>query len=316
MKRSVWAGLCLGLAFLLQVSWLAAETTIPAPPSGNLRYSITVTKFKNEAGWHGRWSVGDGMQTAMTNLLHESGWFIVLGDSEMRKEAMAEQDFAASGRTAQGKKSAKIGRMTPAQLLVRGSITHVQDDTGSGGGGISFQGFNIGGSAGKAEMNVTIYLVDSETGQVRASTDVVGVSGKKGFTVGYHGGALGGLGGQMGGQKKDNVGKALEDAVGQAVLFLIQQLEGIPWEGSVLMVKGGKVIINRGSREGVAEGRQFQVGAVDELVDPDTGEVLDSEMTRVGTIKVTKTKEKISYCAPISGGDAIQKGMSVFTMDR
>ena len=316
MKRASRLGVYLVFVMLLPVSWVAAETTIPAPPSGNLRYSITVTKFKNEAGWHGKWSVGDGMQTVMTNLLQESGWFIVLGDSEMRKAAMKEQDFAASGRTAQGKKTAKIGRMTPAQLLVRGSITHVQDDTGSGGGGISFKGFNIGGSGGQAEMNVTIYLVDSETGQVRASTDVVGTSGKKGFTVGYHGSALGGLGGQMGGQMKDNVGKALEDAVGQAVLFLIQQLESIPWEGSVLMVKGGKVIINRGSREGVSEGREFQVGAVDELVDPDTGEVLDSELTRVGTIRVTKAKEKIAYCAPVSGGDEIRKGMTVFAMDR
>lgn len=316
MKRASRLGFYLVFVMLLPVSWVAAETTIPAPPSGNLRYSITVTKFKNEAGWHGKWSVGDGMQTVMTNLLQESGWFIVLGDSEMRKAAMKEQDFAASGRTAQGKKTAKIGRMTPAQLLVRGSITHVQDDTGSGGGGISFKGFNIGGSGGQAEMNVTIYLVDSETGQVRASTDVVGTSGKKGFTVGYHGSALGGLGGQMGGQMKDNVGKALEDAVGQAVLFLIQQLESIPWEGSVLMVKGGKVIINRGSREGVSEGREFQVGAVDELVDPDTGEVLDSELTRVGTIRVTKAKEKIAYCAPVSGGDEIRKGMTVFAMDR
>ncbi|MBU0961156.1 MAG: CsgG/HfaB family protein [Proteobacteria bacterium] len=316
MKRSIWAGLCLGLAVLLQMSCASAESTIPAPPSGNLRYSITVTEFKNEAGWQGKWSVGDGMQTAMTNLLHESGWFIVLGDGEMRQAAMAEQDFAASGRTAQGKKTAKIGRMTPAQLLVRGSITHVQDDTGSGGGGLSFQGFSIGGSAGKAEMNVTIYLVDSETGQVKASTDVIGTSGKKGFTVGYHGGALGGLGGNLGGEMKDNVGKAMEDAVGQAVMFLIQQLEGIPWEGSVVMVKGGQVIINRGSREGVTEGREFKVGSVDVLVDPDTGEVLDSEMTQVGTIKVSRTKEKISYCAPISGAEGIQKGMSVFAMDR
>ena len=133
MKRSMLTGLCLVFVLILPVSWVAAESVIPAPPAGNLRYSITVTKFKNEAGWHGRWSVGDGMQTVMTNLLHESGWFIVLGDGEMRKAAMAEQDFAASGRTAQGKKTAKIGRMTPAQLLVRGSITHVQDDTGSGG---------------------------------------------------------------------------------------------------------------------------------------------------------------------------------------
>ena len=315
MKRSMLGSLCLLCLLILPVSWVAAENTIPAPPEGNLRYSITVTKFKNEAGWQGRWSVGDGMQTVMTNLLQKSGWFIVLGDGEMRKAAMAEQDLGASGRTAKGKKTAKIGRMTPAQLLVRGSITHVQDDTGSGGGGLSFQGFSIGGSAGKAEMNVTIYLVDSETGQVTASTDVVGVSGKRGFSLGYHGGALGGLGGNVGGTEKDNVGKALEDAVGQAVLFLIKQLDGIPWEGSVVMVKGDKIIINRGSREGVEVGREFRVGSVDVLVDPDTGEVLDSEMTEVGRIKVTKAKEKISYCTAVSGS-GMGKGMSVFPMDR
>ena len=316
MNQPISIGLWLAVALLLPISSVLAETTIPAPPAGNLRYSITVTKFKNEAGWHGRWSVGDGMQTVMTNLLHESGWFIVLGDGEMRKAAMDEQDFAASGRTAQGKKTAKIGRMTPAQLLVRGSITHVQNDTGSGGGGFSFQGFRIGGSAGQAEMNVTMYLVDSETGQVMASTDVVGKSGRKGFTVGYHGGALGGLGGDFGGQEKDNVGKALEDAVGQGVLFLIKQLETIPWEGSVLLVKGDKVIINRGTREGVTVGRTFKVGAVEELIDPDTGEVLDSEMSQIGTIEVTKTKEKISYCKPTSGAGKMQKGMSIFSMNR
>ena len=165
MKRVFAVALLLMMTMMLQVGSAVAENTIPAPPEGNLRYSITVSKFKNEANWGGRWSLGDGMETSMTNILQESGWFIVLGDSEMRKEAMNEQDLVASGRTTQGKKSAKMGRMTPAQLLVRGSITHVQDDTESGGGGLSFKGFSIGGSAGHAEMNVTIYLVDSETGQ-------------------------------------------------------------------------------------------------------------------------------------------------------
>ncbi len=314
MKRTFLSGLCFGFVMLFIGTLAGAESIIPAPPTGNLRYSITVTKFKNEAGWSGHWNVGDGMKTSMTNLLHKSGWFIVLGDGDMREEAMKEQDFVASGRTAGGKKAAKIGRMTPAQLLVRGSITHVQDNTSSGGGGFSFQGISIGGSAGNAEMNITIYLVDSETGQVRASTDVTGVSGKKGFSVGYHGSALGGLGGNLGGQKSDNVGKAMEDAVGQAVLFLINQLGSIAWEGSVVLVKGDKVIINRGSREGVEVGRQFKVGGVEELVDPDTGEVLDSEMTEVGTIKVTKVKEKIAYCVPVSGS-GMQKGMSVFPMN-
>lgn len=313
MKR-VLTIVVLMTTMMIYAAAAVAENTIPAPPEGNLRYSITVSKFKNEANWQGHWSLGDGMETSMTNILQESGWFIVLGDSEMRKEAMAEQDLVASGRTVQGKKSAQMGRMTPAQLLVRGSITHVQNDTESGGGGLSFKGFSIGGSSGHAEINVTIYLVDSETGQVKASTDIIGNSGKKAFTLGYHGSALGGLGGNVGGQKKDNMGKALEDAVGQAVVFLIQQLEGIPWEGSVVLVKGDNVIINRGSREGVQVGREFRVGDVEELVDPDTGEVLDSEMTEVGTIKVTKVKEKIAYCAPLTGAENMQKGMTVFPM--
>lgn len=311
-----YAGI-LGLVLLLlmQFSVVYAENVIPAPPEGNLRYSITVSKFKNEAGWSGRWNLGDGFETIMTNLLQQSGWFIVLGDSQMRKEAMAEQDFGAGGRTVKGKKTAKIGRMTPAQLLVRGSITHVQDETSSGGGGFSFQGIRIGGSKGHAEINVTIYLVDSETGQVVASTDVIGQSGKKGFTIGYHGSDLGGLTGDIGGKEKDNVGKAVEDAVAQAVNFLIQQLEGIAWEGSVVMVKGDKIIVNRGTREGVQVGMKFRVGSVEELVDPDTGEVLDSEMTEIGTLTVNKVKEKIAYCSADSGQGAIQKGMTIFTMN-
>ena len=315
MNRFMGIGMFFLVLFGLQAGLVCAENTIPAPPEGNLRYSITVTKFANEANWSGKWSLGDGMETSMTNILQKSGWFIVLGDSEMRGEAMKEQDFAASGRTAQGKKSAKIGRMTPAQLLVRGSITHVQNDTGSGGGGLSFKGFSIGGSAGQAEMNVTIYLMDSETGQVKASTDIIGKSDRQAFTLGYHGGALGGLGGNLGGQRQDNVGKALEDAVGQAVVYLIGQLEGIPWEGSVILVKGDKIVINRGEREGVTVGRQFRVGGVEELVDPDTGEVLDSEMTEAGQIEVTSVKEKIAYCAPVTGAENIKKGMTVFTME-
>jgi len=315
MKRKLAISLSFGLMLTVLTVATHAETTIPAPPEGNLRYSITVSKFKNEAGWRGQWNLGDGFQTIMTNILYESGWFIVLGDSEMRGAAMAEQDFGASGRTAKGKKTAQIGRMTPAQLLVRGSITHVQDDTGSGGGGFNFKGISIGGSKGQAELNITIYLVDSETGQVKASTDVIGKSGKKGFTLGYHGSSLGGLTGNVGGQKKDNVGKAAEDAVGQAVQFLIQQLEGIPWEGSIVMIKGDKIIINRGTREGVQIGKKFRVGSIEELVDPDTGEVLDSEMTQVGTIVVNKVKEKIAYCSADSGKGGIQKGMTVFTMN-
>ena len=279
-----------------------------AQAEGNLRYSITVSKFPNEAGWSGQWDVGDGFTTIMTDALQQNGKFIVLGDSEMRQEAMAEQDLAASGRMAGGNKAPQVGRMTPAQLLVRGSITHVQDETSGGSGGLSFKGISLGGSKGKAEVNITIYLVDSETGQVKASQKVVGQAGRRGLGVGYSGSALGGLGGNLEGFKKDNVGKACEDAVVQCVEFLEKQLESIPWEGSIMLAKEDKLVINRGTREGVAVGQKFQVGSTEELVDEDTGEVLDVEIKTLGTTEVTEAKEKIAYCTPLAGAE---KGMSV-----
>ena len=280
-------------------------------PKGNLRHSITVSNFENKANWRGQWNLGDGFTEIMTNALHESGWFIVLGDREMRNEAMDEQDLGQSGRTAQGKKTPKIGRMTPAQLLVKGAITHVQDGTSGVGGGINIQGIQLGGSKQKAEVNITIYLVNSETGQVKASTKVVGKSERKGGGIGYFGGGLGGVTGGGSGFKNDNVGKACEDAVGQAVDFLIKQLEGIPWQGSIILAKADKIIINRGQREGVQVGQQFSVGNVEELVDEDTGEVLDVEITKAGTLEVTKVKEKIAYCKVVEGCGEIKKGMTV-----
>ncbi|MCF7837078.1 MAG: CsgG/HfaB family protein [Candidatus Marinimicrobia bacterium] len=283
----------------------------PGAEDGNLRYSISVSKFPNEAGWSGRWDIGQGFTTIMTDALQQSGRFIVLGDAEMRQEAMAEQDLGATGRTAGGAKTPQVGRMTPAQLLVRGSITHVQDDTAGGSGGIGFRGIRLGGSGAKAEVNITIYLVDSATGQVKASTKVVGRSTQRGLRIGYSGSALGGLTGDMGGFLNDNVGKACQDAVGQAIEFLTAQLEQVPWQGSVVLAQPNRIVINRGTREGVATGMRFKVGQSEELVDPDTGEVLDVDFTTVGAIEVTEVREKIAYAQAVSGGDQIAKGMTV-----
>lgn len=305
MKRI--ATVCLSLTVLAAAGLAFAGEQA----KGGLRYSITVSKFENKAGWSGQWDIGDAWGSVMTDALQGSGKFIVLGEKDMRAEAMQEQDLVDSGRMAGGKKAPKKGSMTPAQLLVKGAITHVQDSTTGGGGGINFKGIRLGGSGDKAEINATIYIVDSRTGQVKASTKVVGKAGRKGLAVGYSGSALGGLTGDMAGFKKDNVGKATEDAVAQSVEFLIKQLEKIPWEASVVSSKDGKVLINRGSREGVSEGQSFVVGTLEETTDPDTGEILDSSVAKVGTIVTKTVKEKVTVCEATDGAKKIEKGMSV-----
>jgi len=287
-------------------------TSVPAVAqdnAGGLRYTITVSKFENRAGWAGQWNIGDAWGTVLTDMLNQTGQFIVLGETDMRYAAMDEQDLAASGATAGGKKAPVTGQMTPAQILVKGAITHVQNDTGGMGGGIRIKGIRLGGGGGKGEVNATIYMVDSTTGQVLASKSVVGTSERKSMNVGY---ATGSWGASFGGHSNDNVGIAVQDACAEAVGFLLEQLPGFPWTGTVVLVKGSKVYVNRGTREGVSVGQTFTVGDVEVLRDPDTGEVLDESMTEVARLRVSEVKEKLSIADVTSGSaSAVSKGMTV-----
>jgi curli biogenesis system outer membrane secretion channel CsgG len=297
------------LKCLLPVLLVASVPVVAFAQTGGLRYSITVSKFENRAGWHGQWEIGDAWGTILTDLLNQTGKFIVLGEKDMRQEAMAEQDFAASGRAAGGAKAPVTGQMTPAQLLVKGAITHVQDTTAAGHGGLAIGGVRLGGRGGKGEVNATIYVVDSTTGQVLASKSVTGVSTRKGLDIGYSGS---GFSADAGGYQKDNVGKAVTAACKEAVDFILSQLPNIPWTGSVAQVAGGKVYVNRGSRDGVASGQVFVVGEANVIRDPDTGEVLDQSVKEIARLQVSQVKEKLSICTVTSGNAAgIKRGMMI-----
>jgi curli biogenesis system outer membrane secretion channel CsgG len=274
---------------------------------GGLRYSITVSKFENRSGWRGQWDLGHAWGAVLTDALNQTGRFIVLGEKDMRNEAMREQDLAASGRTAGGGNVVVTGQMTPAQLLVKGEITHFADGTAGGGGSIGVGGVRIGAKGSKAEINVVMYIVDSTTGQVMASKKCYGEVTKKGLSIGL---SKGGFSGDVGGFKKTNAGKAVEKAVDEGVDFLISNLASIPWTGKIVLVKGNTVYINRGTREGVSVGQVFDVGTPMILRDPDTGEILDQSVEKVATIQTKTVKEKIATCE-MTQGSGIEKGMMV-----
>ena len=102
----------------------------------------------------------------------------------------------------------------------------------------------------------------------------------------------------------------MEQAVDEGIKFLTEQVDEIPWSGTVIMVKGTKVYINRGEREGVSKGQVFNIGKAEILRDPDTGEVLDYSMETIGKIEVITSKPKMAICK-IKSGTGIQKGMTV-----
>ena len=309
MRPRKWLFLCSTALALLATA--RAEKTLPTPPAdaakGGLRYTIAVTKFENRSNFSGQWSLADTWSSILTDTLQQSGRFIVLGETDMRGAALAEQDLGQTGRTAGGAKTAAVGNLSPAQLLVKGEITHFQASTTGGNAGVGIKGFRIGVGGDQAEINAVVYVVDSTTGQVVASKRVAGVAKKGGLTVGY---TDRDWGADLGGFKKTNVGKAVEAAIDEAVAFITSQVKDMPWTGSVIMVKGNQVFVNRGSREGVSSGQTFKVGISEVLRDPDTGETLDVSFEEKGQVRVESVKEKVSICTVVSG-EGFERGMAV-----
>jgi curli biogenesis system outer membrane secretion channel CsgG len=286
-----------------------ALATAPAlaDQNGGLRYSIVVSKFENHTGTAEGQALGATFGAVLTDSLQKTGRFIVLGEKDMRIEAIGEQDFGASGRVAGGNKKPATGQMTPAQLLVKGEITHFAQSTSGGKQGINIKGFTIATESDTAQINAVIYVVDSTTGQVAASRKVKGEASKFGVDMGMTT-SQGSM--DLGRYNNTNVGTAIEKAIDEAVDFIVQQLEKIPWEGTVIMVKDNKVYFNRGSREGVSQGQTFVVGKSEVLRDPNTGEVLDVSMEKSGKLVVEQAREKLSI-ARIVEGSGIEKGMTV-----
>lgn len=274
----------------------------------NLRYTIGVHEFENRSNFRGQINLARSWGAVLTDALQQSGRFIVLGESEMRAAALTEQDLAASGRTAGGDRAPRTGHLTPAQLLVKGEITHLQT-TGGGDAGVRIRGFSVGGGRSSAEINAIIYVVDSTTGQVKASKRVEGDSASTRARVGVR---RSGVGADVGGFQNENIAEAVALAIEDAVEFIISELDSVPWTADVVAVRGGQVYINRGEREGLSTGQTFVVGSIEELRDPGTGELLDIIMEEKARLEVSEVRERIAICKVVSGdASAIERGAKV-----
>ena len=105
MKRSVSTALFLCVLMvisLVPVAALAAPDMPATSATGGLRYTVSVAKFENRAGWRGQWDIGDGWGIIMTDILNQTGKFIVLGETDMRKEAMASKTWRHPGALRRG----------------------------------------------------------------------------------------------------------------------------------------------------------------------------------------------------------------------
>jgi curli biogenesis system outer membrane secretion channel CsgG len=301
---------CLGAAALpAHALWGKAETKAESSNADmklgeykGLKHAIGCKDFENQAGWSGSWDLGNNLSIMLESALFDSGRFVIV-EREKLTDVIAEQDLAASGRTAAAKKVAQTGKIRSARYIGTGAITGVDESQSGGGAGVSIGGFRIGGGKSEAQINLIVKLIDTTTGEIVAKESITGKAGNTSLSVGYSGSDFGG---DLGGFRKTPIGQAAQDCINQAAAFIAKKMEEFPFEGSVIKVTDkGQVLINRGSDFGVEVGQELVMSTEgEEILDPDSGEILGTEEgEEIGKVKVSKVAEKMSYC-DVTEGDS------------
>jgi len=264
-------------------------TTSAAVAAGQKKI-VAVSRFENKTSWKGQVSLDDGMADQLTDALMQSGQFIVL-ERQTLSDVTAEQDLASSGRAA-ASKSAQTGKLTSAQILVKGTVTEFESASAGSGTGVGFGGFNIGNNRQEAHVGLIIRLIDTTTGQVLDSQRVEGKAASGGVKFGMD---VAGVDFGTGAFKKTPLGKATQEAIDNAVNIIASKLKGLPFEARAIKVDGDDIYVSGGERTGMAVGDVFMAYSVGQaLVDPDTGEQLGAEQKKLGTVKVYEVQEKFA----------------------
>ncbi len=277
-----------------------ANADFDLPPYDGVKHAIAVVEPDYQSSYRPSIDLGSSVRNMLESALYDTNRFIVV-ERESLDATIEEQDLATSGRASAGSEVARTGLIRNAKYLAKVIITDVSEATSGGSGGIGFGGFRIGGSTGKAEINMILTIIDSTTTEIVAKERIEGEAGRKGLNFGYAGSNWGG---DLGGFTKTPLGEAAYDCVIQATRFIALEMEDFKLDGRVVTVTGdNRVVLNRGNDFKIQPGMVFSIREEGELLtDPSTGAVLERIEGRViSEIRVTKVSDKISYAELVDG---------------
>jgi curli biogenesis system outer membrane secretion channel CsgG len=288
------------IVLVLTAVMLAAAT--PAAAADGAKPRVAVLEFRNKApnGWGG---AGASAQDILVTELVKKGKFRVI-DRERLNDLLREKNLSLSGDI-DPKTAVEAGKLLGVEYLLVGSVTEfgaVQTRATTGGWLGNLPSVDVGTTRFKVALDAR--AISTRTGEIvwADSADDTTTDARV-----YVGGAGGGA-----------VDRAQADKVIRPVCvklvasFTSKDLPtsglGGPGDasgiaGKIARVDGAQIYINAGAESGVKPGQAFAVvRAGNPIRDPDTGEVLGAEETRIGQIRVSAVKgPRLSVCAVVSG---------------
>lgn len=273
------------------------EEIITPQPFTGMKKRIGVAGFENKSGWRGEARLGDGMAEMLTTALINTGRFIVVERADL-EDILGEQRLQEQGKLVKTTGPA-TNRLIGAQILIRGAVTEFESSKAGGGAGIVIKGIGIGGGGSVAHVGLDIRIYDTSTGQVLQSHRAVGEAKTTGLAVG---GASGDIAFGVGGWSKTPLGQATREAINDAVRFIVNEMENVPWQSSIVKIDNNVVYISGGHDVNISTGKTFDVyGVGEELIDPMTGLSLGKEESKIGRIEVTSVEDKYSKAKILEG---------------
>ncbi len=290
-------------SLVLALALVMTNGTAQAQPAG-LRKTVAVESFGGSEVFGGQ-VAADGPPALLTEILMADGRFVVVERAAL-SGIQSEQQLGQSGSTT-NETAVAVGRMTGASYLLRGAVTAFNPS--AGGGGLRLSGMPGGSALGlgagmqnrKSTVKVSLRLIDATTGQVVATSSAEGSGSSRDLDAGLvnlnNGATLG-----LNTLKSTSMGKALEDAIRTALASLAVDDKRAPWTGLVVDVRGETIILNAGADQNVGVGMTFGVYRRGEtLTDPGTGEVLDVDIQRLGSVQVESVRDKVSNARMVEG---------------
>ena len=248
-----------------------------------LKKRIAVVDFEDRSGWGH--NIGTGLADMLVTELVKSGDFMVVERQELSK-ILEEQGLGMSG-VVTPQSAAQVGQVLGVELMVMGSVTEFGEKKSGIGGSIGRLG--IGGKLSKkqARAAVDIRLVNTSTSEIILAEKAEGEDGSTGLdNINVSDIDFGNP------TYWDNtmLGKASRKAIDKCVGYISKAMEKIPWQGKIIKADdSGTIYMKPGSAGGVKPGMEFAVYSKgEELIDPDTGQSLGSEESKIGRIKVVQ----------------------------
>jgi curli biogenesis system outer membrane secretion channel CsgG len=248
--------------------------------AGEGKARIAVLEFGHKALNSQWWGSGGAAQDMFITQLVKAGKYTVV-DRERLAALMQEKNLSLSGDVSAAT-AVQAGKLLGVEYMLVGDVTEFgeQENKAQVGWGI---GLDVRKKKFIAALDVR--LISVTTGEILwAETGRKEESNAKVYVAGIGGGVDDD---RMFDKVLRPIVEELSGKLLQVSLATSASVVG-KVKGKIAKIDAGTVYINLGSEQGVAVGDTFGVYKLGEAIkDPDTGEVLGADETKVGTIKVT-----------------------------